>query len=160
TAQIGNRGAYSFCMCPGGWIVPCATEPGGLVTNGMSLSRRDSPFANAALVVTVDPSDFGADSLLGGVELQRRIEQEAFRLGGGAFRAPAQRLDDFLAGRASSTAPATSYRPGVVAGDVGAALPPQVTAALRGALMRWARTMPGFVTREAVLIGVETRTSA
>ena len=103
TAASGDRGVYSFCMCPGGWIVPAATEPDGVVVNGMSLSRRDSPFANSGVVVTVDAADFGpaADGPLAGVELQRRIEQAAFRVGGGDFRAPAQRLVDF-----STAAPA------------------------------------------------------
>jgi uncharacterized FAD-dependent dehydrogenase len=173
TAQIGRRGVYSFCMCPGGWIVPSATEPDGLVTNGMSLARRDSPFANAALVVTVDPGDFAAlqspasappasprHPLLAGVELQRDLERAAYRLGGGNFRAPAQRLDDFLAGHPSRDVPRSSYRPGTLAGDVAAALPPAVADALRGAVRSWQSRMPAFVTREAVLVGVETRTSA
>src|SRR5262249_14877085 len=137
TAQIGTRGVYSFCMCPGGWIVPAATESEGLVTNGMSLSRRDSPFANAALVVTVEPRDFGGTDLLAGVEFQRRIERAAFALGGGDFRAPATRLDDFVAARGSSDAPKTSYRPGVVPADVAQALPTVVKDALRGALALW-----------------------
>jgi uncharacterized FAD-dependent dehydrogenase len=159
TAQVGARGVYSFCMCPGGWIVPSATEQGGLVTNGMSLSRRDSPFANAALVVTVEPKDFG-EGLLAGMEFQRRIERKAFELGGSEFRAPATRLDDFAAGRASTDVPPTSYRPGIVAGDIAQALPPAVADALRGALASWKSRMPAFYTREAALVGVETRTSA
>src|SRR5262245_21964900 len=105
-------------MCPGAWIGPSATEPDGLTTNGMSLSRRDSPFANAALVVTVEPRDFGAQGLLAGVEFQRRIERAAFAAGGGEQRAPATRLDDFAARRASRDVPATSYRPGAIAADV------------------------------------------
>src|SRR6185436_6154341 len=102
-AEGAGRGVYSFCMCPGGWIVPAATEPEGVVVNGMSLSRRDSPYANAGLVVSVAAEDFApaGDGPLAGVALQRRIEQAAFRVGGGGFRAPAQRLDDFLAGRPS-----------------------------------------------------------
>ncbi len=90
-------------MCPGGWIVPAATEPDGVVVNGMSLSRRDSPFANAGLVVSVDLADYGPDAAgpLAGVAFQRAIERAAFRAGGGRFRAPAQRLSDFLAGRPS-----------------------------------------------------------
>jgi len=160
TAQIGSRGVYSFCMCPGGWIVPSATETSGLVTNGMSLSRRDSPFANAALVVTVEPRDFGGEGLLCGVEFQRRIEHAAFALGGGDFRAPATRLDDFAAHRASRDVPKTSYRPGAVPADVAHALPESVADALRGALTDWRARMPAFYTHEAALIGVETRTSA
>src|SRR5262249_9187074 len=122
--------------------------------------RRDSPFANGALVVTVDTPDFGADDLLAGMRLQRRIEAAAFAAGGGAYHAPAQRLDDFLAGRKSAAVPSTSYRPGVVPGAVAVALPPAIVSALRGALVEWGRRLPGFVTREAVLVGVETRTSA
>jgi uncharacterized FAD-dependent dehydrogenase len=160
TAQVGERGVYSFCMCPGGWIVPSATEQGGLVTNGMSLSRRDSPFANAALVVTVGPRDWGGDDVLAGVRLQRDLERRAFELGGGAFCAPGQRLDDFMKGSASHDTPRSSYRPGVVPGDLSAALPTEICDALRGAVDKWRRRMPAFVTREAALIGVETRTSA
>jgi uncharacterized protein len=160
TAQIGARGVYSFCMCPGGWIVPSATETDGLVTNGMSLSRRDSPFANAALVVTVEPRDFGGEGLLAGVEFQRRIERAAFDLGGGDFRAPATRLDDFAARRASRDVPDTSYRPGAIPADLARALPESVGDALRGALADWRTRMPAFYTHEAALIGVETRTSA
>src|SRR5262249_41141970 len=103
TATLGGRGVYSFCMCPGGWIVHSATEAGRLATNGMSLSRRDSPYANAALVVTVGAGEVGPGPL-DGIAFQRAVEEKAFALGGGGFRAPAQRLDDFLAGRAT-TAP-------------------------------------------------------
>ena len=121
TAQACGRGVYSFCMCPGGWIVPAATEPEGVVVNGMSLSRRDSPYANAGLVVSVAAEDFGpaGDGPLAGVELQRRLERAAFRVGGGGFRAPAQRLDDFLAGRPSREVGSSSYRPGLAAADLG-----------------------------------------
>jgi uncharacterized FAD-dependent dehydrogenase len=161
-AQIGGRGVYSFCMCPGGWIVPAATEPDGVVTNGMSLSRRDSPFANAGLVVTVEAADFGPDAAgpLAGVELQRAIERAAFRAGGGRFRAPAQRLADFLAGRPSSSVGASSYRPGLAAGDVGAVFPPFVAEALRAGLRRIGERLPRFLAPDALLIAAETRTSA
>ena len=115
TANAAERGVYSFCMCPGGWIVPAATEPDGVVVNGMSLSRRDSPFANSGLVVSVSADDFGPAGAgpLAGVEFQREIERAAFRAGGGRFRAPAQRLGDFLAGRVSDTLGPSSYRPGL-----------------------------------------------
>ena len=114
TTEAEGRGVYSFCMCPGGWIVPAATEPGGVVVNGMSLSRRDSPFANSGFVVTVEPEDFGpaAAGPLAGIELQRSIERAAFAAGGGGFRAPAQRLGDFLAGRASSVSGSRRKRTG------------------------------------------------
>ena len=162
TAPAGDRGVYSFCMCPGGWIVPAATEPDGVVVNGMSLSRRDSPFANSGVVVTVDAADFGpaADGPLAGIALQRRIEQAAFRAGGGQFRAPAQRLVDFLDGRASSTVGSSSYRPGLAAGDLRTVLPPFIADALRAGLRGMGARMPGFLSPDAVLVAAETRTSA
>lgn len=163
TPDAGERGVYSFCMCPGGWIVDSSTEPGALCVNGMSLSRRDSPFANAALVVTVEPRDYigrFGDGPLAGVAFQRAIERRAFELGGGGFVAPAQRLTDFLARRPTATPLASSYRPRIGGGDVRAALPPFVGDALERALGRFQRALPGFVGREAQLVGVETRTSS
>jgi uncharacterized FAD-dependent dehydrogenase len=161
-AQVDARGVYSFCMCPGGWIVDSSTEPGRLCTNGMSLSRRDSPFANAALVVTVDPKDhegagewrFG-EGPLSGILLQRSIEERAFLPG---FVAPAQSVKDFLQRRPSAKEMKSSYRPRVQPGDVRAALPPYVAAALEEALARFGRMMPGFL--DGNFIGVETRTSS
>jgi hypothetical protein len=161
-----GRGAFSFCMCPGGWIVPAATEPGGLVVNGMSLSRRDSPYANSGLVVSVEVADLARLGLpvpRGGVELQRRLEEAAAEAGGGALRAPATRATDFVRGRASSTVPATSYQPGLAAGDVGAVLDATglpLAARLREALGAFDRMMRGYLTEEAVLVGVESRTSS
>jgi uncharacterized FAD-dependent dehydrogenase len=162
TSADGDRGVYSFCMCPGGWIVPAATEDGGVVVNGMSLSRRDSPFANAGMVVTVAAADFGpaAAGPLAGVELQRQVEQAAFRAGGGRFRAPAQRLGDFLDGRASTSVGASSYRPGLAPGDLSQVLPAFVAQALRAGLRRMGARLSGFLFPDAVLIAAETRTSA
>jgi len=170
TAQVptpatggGERGCYSFCMCPGGWVVNSSTEEGRLVTNGMSLKRRDSPFANAALVVTVEPRDYGGsvERPLAGIDFQRAIEERAFAAGGGGFVAAAQRVRDFLVNRKSEAAPLpSSYRPSVVPGDVRGALPPFVGEALARALERWERMLPGFAGAEAQLVGVETRTSA
>ncbi|HTR51278.1 MAG TPA: NAD(P)/FAD-dependent oxidoreductase [Kofleriaceae bacterium] len=157
-----GRGAFSFCMCPGGWIVPAATEPDGLVVNGMSLSRRDSPFANSGLVVAIEPRDFGG-APHAGVELQRRLERAAAEAGGGALRAPATRATDFVRGRASSTVPHTSYQPGLLAGDVGEVLAVTglpLAARLREALAAFDRQMRGYLTEEAVLVGVESRTSS
>ncbi len=160
------RGAFSFCMCPGGWIVPAATEPDEVVVNGMSLSRRDSPYANSGLVVSIEPADLGRLGLaapLGGVELQRRLERAAAAAGGGALRAPATRATDFVRGRASSTVPATSYQPGLLAGDVGAVLDATglpLAARLREALAAFDRMMRGYLTEDAVLVGVESRTSS
>ena len=161
-ADAEGRGVYSFCMCPGGWIVPAATEAGGVVVNGMSLSRRDSPFANAGLVVAVGALDMGpaADGPLAGVALQRRIEEAAFRVGGGRFRAPAQRLGDFLAGRPSAAVGACSYRPGLAPSDLGAVYPPFVVGALRAGLRRIGARLPAFLHADALLVAGETRTSA
>jgi uncharacterized FAD-dependent dehydrogenase len=162
TPAAGDRGVYSFCMCPGGWVVDSSTEPGHLCTNGMSLSRRDSPFANAALVVTVEPSDFVGrfgDGPLAGIAFQRAIEQAGFEAGEG-FTAVAQRISDFMAKRPSEQAARSSYRPGVVAGDVRAALPDFVGDALERAIGRFGRALPGFVHPDAQLVGVETRTSS
>jgi uncharacterized FAD-dependent dehydrogenase len=162
TTTASERGVYSFCMCPGGWIVPAATEPGGVVVNGMSLSRRDSPFANAGLVVSVGVDDFGpaGDGPLAGVTFQREIERAAFRAGGGRFRAPAQRLGDFLAGRASDSLGASSYRPGLAPVDLSSVLPPFVAEALRKGLRQIGARLPAFLLPEALLIAAETRTSA
>jgi uncharacterized FAD-dependent dehydrogenase len=156
----GARGVWSFCMCPGGWLVDSSTEEGMLCTNGMSLSRRDSPFANSALVINVEPRDFGFEGALGGIELQRAIERRGFELGGGGFVAAAQRIPDFLAARPSESALASSYRPRVVPGDVRSALPPFVADALAGALRRFDKSMPGFASANAQLVGVETRSSS
>ena len=157
-----GRGAFSFCMCPGGWIVPAATEPDGVVVNGMSLSRRDSPYANSGLVVAVELADL-ARAGIGGVELQRRLERAAAIAGGGGLRAPATRVTDFLRRKPSSTVPSTSYQPGLAAGDIAAVLdsiPVPIAARLREALGAFERQMRGYVTEEAALIGVESRTSS
>jgi len=158
--SAGDRGAYSFCMCPGGWVVNSATEAGRLCTNGMSLKRRDSPFANAALVVSVEPRDFASLGPLAGMQFQRLLEERAFAAGGGEFVAAAQRVPDFLASRPSTEIGKSSYRPSVVPGDVRGALPVFVAEALSGALQRWDKVLPGFASSEAQLVGVETRTSS
>jgi uncharacterized FAD-dependent dehydrogenase len=149
-------------MCPGGWIVPAATESDGVVVNGMSLSRRDSPFANSGVVVTVDPGDVGpaAAGPLGGVVFQRAIEQAAFRLGGGRFRAPAQRLGDFLDARPSATVGKSSYRPGLTPTSLDAVFPEFVVAALREGLREVGQRMRRFLHPDALLIAAETRTSS
>ncbi len=158
-----SRGVFSFCMCPGGVVVPTPTEPEMQCTNGMSNSRRSSPLANAGIVVGVSPADFEAEGLKGplaGLAWQRRWEQEAYRLGGGGYRAPAQRLAAYLAGKLGAPPGHTSYRPGVMAADLSVLYPPRVRAALRAGLGAFGRRMRGFVTEEALLIGVETRTSS
>jgi uncharacterized FAD-dependent dehydrogenase len=161
-AAAGERGVYSFCMCPGGFIVPAATEPDGVVVNGMSLSRRNSPYANAALVVSIEPADYGVagEGPLAGIDFQRRIEQAAFAAGGGGFRAPAQRLSDFLAGRSSNDLPKTSYHPGIMPVRLDDIFPAFVIAALRTGLLSITRSMRPLLHEDAVLVAAETRTSA
>jgi uncharacterized FAD-dependent dehydrogenase len=145
-------------MCPGGEVINAASEVGGLVVNGMSLCRRDGHFSNSALVVSVRPEDFDTADALAGVRFQRRWEKAAFIAGGGAFRAPAQNLMRFL-GRKDGPV-LSSCRPQVCAADLGQVLPDFVALGLRRALPHFDRKMRGFVTAEATLIGVETRTSA
>lgn len=158
-----GQGVFSFCMCPGGWIVPAATETDGVVVNGMSLSRRDSPFANSGIVMSVSPADFGDRHPLAGVTLQRRLEIAAAIAGGGALRAPATRVDDFLAKRASTLLPNTSYQPGLAPVDIAevlAATGLPLADRLRAALAVFARQIRGFDSKEGVLVGVESRTSS
>jgi uncharacterized FAD-dependent dehydrogenase len=162
-ATVEERGVFSFCMCPGGWIVPATTESDAVVLNGMSLARRDSPFANSGIVVALEPADvaaLGYPGATGGVELQAALERAAFAAGGGAQVAPAQRLPDFVAGRASADLPRCSYRPGVRPVRLDLQLPPFIATRLRAALRRFGRTIAGYDTREAIVVGVETRSSS
>ena len=152
-------GTFSFCMCPGGWIVPASTEPDCLVVNGMSLSRRDSPYANSGLVVSIAAQR----TALGGLELQRRLEQAAGIAGGGALCAPAVRATDFVAQKISSTLPNTSYQPGLQSADLYAILGTtglDIAPRLRLAILKFNQKMPGYLSEEAVLVGVESRTSS
>jgi uncharacterized protein len=163
--RIGGeaRGVFSFCMCPGGVVVPTPTEPEMLCTNGMSNSHRSSPLANAGMVVAVSPADFAAEGFQGplaGLEWQRKWERAAFRLGGGGYRAPAQRLSAYLAGKSGAQPGRTSFRPGATGADLSELYPPRVQEALRAGLRAFDRRMRGFVTDEALLLGVETRTSS
>lgn len=155
-----GRSAYTFCMCPGGEVVGASTDPEGLTVNGMSYSHRGDRFGNSAVVATVAPEDFGGEGALAGIDFQRRIETAAFRAGGGDHTAPAQRVSDFLAGRASSESLDTSYRRGVRAGDLTELLPPEVVLTMQRALRHFGRRVRGYDGPEGVLIGVETRTSA
>ena len=160
--QLEDRGVYSFCMCPGGFIIPTPTEPGHLNVNGMSNQSRKNRFANAALVVTCDPSDFApTGDPLAGLEFQRQIERATFLAGGGDYTAPATRLTDLVAGRGSTTLPSrTSFRPSLIAADVADVLPPFVTEAIRRAVVRFDRNLQGYLTEEAVLVASETTTSS
>ncbi len=157
-----GRGAYTFCMCPGGWVVAAASEPGGVVTNGMSRYAREGANSNAAFLVSVMPADFGDDHPLAGVRFQRQWEHAAFDLGGRAFRAPAQLMGDFLQGVASSAAGDVqpTYPLGVVYADLAQCLPEFVVESLRVAAPIFDRRMAGFARRDALLTGVETRSSS
>ena len=157
-----GRAAYTFCMCPGGQVVAAASEPGGVVVNGMSYFARDGENANSAVLISVGPGDFGGEDPLAGVRFQREWERAAFRLGGGDYRAPSQRVEDFLAGRPSRALGDVrpTYRPGVVPADLGECLPGFVTESLRQALPIFGRRLRGFDAPDAVLTGVETRSSS
>ncbi len=155
-----NRAAYSFCMCPGGEVTQCSSEPGGVVVNGMSNEKRDSGFANSGLVAKVNTADFGSDHLLGGMYFQRRWEQAAFRAAGETYGAPAMAVQDFLKGRATGQLPRTSFRPFAVAADLQTCLPDFVREQLAGALPAFDRKLHGFTSREAILLAIESRTSS
>jgi len=160
--QVEGRGVYSFCMCPGGIIVPASTAEGEVVVNGMSSSSRNSPYANSGIVVEVRQEDFkGHESAgpLAGLMYQQALERAAFEHGGGELRAPAQRLADFVSNRRSTSLPVSSYHPGINASDLHQWLPPAIAGRLRGGFRAFESRMRGFVTNDAVILGVESRTS-
>jgi uncharacterized FAD-dependent dehydrogenase len=164
--HCGNgRAAYSFCMCPGGTVVAATSEPGRVVTNGMSQYSRNERNANAALVVNVSPEDFPEDAKknpLAGIAFQRHWESRAFEAGGGTYKAPAQRVEDFLAGRPSTALGSVtpSYTPGIHLTDLASCAPDYVIQALREAIPAFAKQIKGFDLPDAILTGVETRTSS
>jgi uncharacterized FAD-dependent dehydrogenase len=159
-----SRGVYSFCMCPGGTVVAATSEPDRVVTNGMSQYSRNERNANAGIVVGLSPEDFAAygNGPLAGIALQRHFESAAFDAGGRSYRAPAQLVGDFLAGRPSAGLGDVmpSYRPGVTPTDLSSCLPDYAIAAIREALPAFGRQIKGFDRADAVLTGVETRTSS
>ena len=156
-----GRSVYSFCMCPGGTVVAAASEPGRLVTNGMSQYSRNERNANSAIVVGITPSDYPGHPLAG-IELQRRIEETAFALGGGTYEAPGQLMGDFVKGRASTEfgAVVPSYTPAVRLTDLGSALPDYAILAMREAFPAFDKQIRGYYQPDALLTGVETRTSS
>ncbi|MCE2731985.1 MAG: FAD-binding protein [Flammeovirgaceae bacterium] len=158
-----DKGVFSFCMCPGGFIVPAATAPGELVVNGMSPSRRDSRFANSGIVVAVDEPDFKhyhKHGALAALRFQQDVEQAAWQAGGKTQTAPAQRLVDFTNGKISSSLLDTSYQPGLTAVDMRSFLPNFVAEALKQGFIAFGKKMKGYFTNEAQIIGVESRTSS
>lgn len=162
--KINGRGVHSFCMCPGGFVVPAATENDEVVVNGMSLSRRDSKYANSGMVVTVEPEDtaiYQAEhGVLAGVAYQKQLERAAKDAGGGGQVAPGQRAVDFIAGRLSKTLPETSYFPGLKSARLDQILPDAVVTRMKAGLKKFGRSMKGYLLPEALLIGFETRTSS
>ncbi len=164
TAKVRGRGVHSFCMCPGGFIVPAATANDEVVVNGMSLSQRDSPFANSGLVVSVEQEDTAAFAKehgpLAGMAFQRSLENAAKSAGGGGQSAPAQRLPDFIARKDSSNLANTSYRPGLNPARLDELLPDWISGRLNKGLRLFGKWMDGYLCEESNLIGFETRTSS
>ena len=161
--QVDGRGVYSFCMCPGGFIVPSATSQEEVVVNGMSPSGRNSPYANSGIVVEIKPEDLNRYSKhgeLAGLEFQKEIETAAWVNGGKTQRAPAQRLVDFVNGSISGSLPKASYFPGLTSSPIHSWLPDNVRNRLREGFRLFGNSMRGFMTNEAVILGVESRTSS
>lgn len=161
--QVDDKGVYSFCMCPGGIIIPAATANDELVLNGMSVSRRDSPYANSGLVVTVDEKDWAHMKSFGvfaGLEYQKEIERIAFETGGKNQTAPAQRVTDFVERKISQSLPKTSYIPGIISSPLHEILPKNISDGLRKSLKIFDRKMKGYLSEEAQLLAAETRTSS
>ena len=161
--QVDDRGVYSFCMCPGGIVAPCATSPGEVVTNGWSPSKRDQSTANSGIVVELRMEDFKEFEKFGplaGVEFQKAVEQQAFLIGGETQRVPAQRMMDFIDGKQSIDIPKTSYVPGTTSVDLGEVLPSFIHLALRVGFKQFESSMKGYLTNEAVVHAPESRTSS
>lgn len=160
--QVKERGVYSFCMCPGGFVVPAASGENQIVVNGMSPSNRGSKWGNSGMVVEIRPEDLtkeGFNGILAGLEFQERLEATCFANGKGQT-APAQRMEDFVRGRLSSSLPSTSYTPGVISSPLHFWMPEFITQRLKGGFEQFGRKAHGFLTNEALMIGVETRTSS
>lgn len=167
--QVDGRGVYSFCMCPGGHIVPAGSTADTCVVNGMSASHRNSPFANSGMVVQINPEDIPGDDPLRGLEYQEALEREAFKHGqaplnppieGGRYTAPAQRLRDFAEGKASKDLPKCSYLPGIVPSRLDQWLPAEIGQRLQQGFRDFDKKYPGFLTNDAVILGVESRSSS
>jgi uncharacterized protein len=161
--QAMGRGVYSFCMCPGGIIAPCATSPGEVVTNGWSPSKRNNPFANSGIVVTIEPEDYSKHSQFGplaGLRYQQELEKMAWKAGGETQTAPAQRLYDFVNNKLSADLPVVSYQPGIKTAPLHELLPKEIGKRLQIGFKEFGNKMRGYLTNEAVIVGVESRTSS
>ena len=158
--QVNGRGVYSFCMCPGGHIVPAGSSADSCVVNGMSASHRNSPYANSGMVVQINPEDIPGNDPLRGLKFQEELEHLAFEHGQAPNIAPAQRMKDFVEGKESKSLPACSYLPGVVASRMDQWLPAHIGKRLQQGFRDFDKKYPGFLTNEAVLLGVESRSSS
>ena len=158
--QADGRGVYSFCMCPGGFVVPAATGPNQVVVNGMSPSNRGSKWSNSGMVVEIRPEDLPGSDVFNVMRFQEEMEQTAYVNGGATQVAPAQRMNDFVNRKMSFDLPETSYVPGVISSPLHFLLPTEVSKRLRTGFMQFGKSAKGFLTNEAMLIGVETRTSS
>ena len=161
--QANNRGVYSFCMCPGGIIAPCATDQEEIVTNGWSPSKRNNPYANSGIVVSVEEKDlkkFRSAGALAALRFQQSVERKAWQAGGERQSAPAQRLVDFVEGKVSSTLPDCSYQPGLVSTQLSEVLPGFISATLKEGFKAFGKKMKGYFTNDALIVGVESRTSS
>ena len=158
--QVDGRGVYSFCMCPGGHIVPAGSEAGSCVVNGMSASHRNSPYANSGMVVQINPEDIPGDDPLRGLAFQEELERLAFEHGGPQAQAPAQRMRDFVEGKASKDLPACSYLPGIIPSRLDQWLPAHIGKRLQQGFRDFDKKYPGFLTNDAVIVGVESRSSS
>jgi len=163
THQVRGLGVYSFCMCPGGIIAPCATAPEEIVTNGWSPSKRNNPYANSGMVVSIRPEEYDpkqTNNPLQSLRYQRAVEKAAWYAGGGGQVAPAQRLQDFINKKTSTDLPKCSYQPGLHSVELRNVLPPTVHTRLAEALKAFGKKMRGYGTNEAVLVATESRTSS
>ena len=161
--QVAGRGVYSFCMCPGGHIVPSSTEDKELVVNGMSNSGRTSNWANSGLVVEIrekDLDDYKSHGPLAGLAYQKALEQLAFINGGNGLVGPAQRLTDFTAGKLSTSLPESSYYPGLISSPLHFWLPESISGRLKKGLIQFNKRMNGYLSKDALMVGVESRTSS
>jgi uncharacterized FAD-dependent dehydrogenase len=162
-SQVSGRGVYSFCMCPGGFIVPAVTNSNEIVVNGMSPSLRNSKFANSGMVVELKEEDFPGSNKYGplaGLKFQEYLENNAFLNGGSGLIAPAQKLNDFVKGKLSASLPETSYHPGIISSPLHFWLPEIIGKRLQEGFKIFGKKMNGFLTNEALLLGVESRTSS